>query len=772
MSTEEVDLKALSNTLSNSYSTLLQYESLDNNQILHHLDLLSTYSNHLPLSWFTQALIRTLLQLETQLINEPKGWNAIYSLLSVWTRRLSGTTSDVINKEPLLVNVLSLYSNTLLTYGPNDTTTLNVRKQAWMGLVALVGCTPISFNEEQLLTTMTKVIRYYSEQQLSEEEASMVEVLEAGVAHALAKSTTLNVFEMEYCQDLLEALISLETHRPHGVWSIVTLLEHAVDIRSQLKPTSRADADLDTLYTLAETLLEEQNDSSSLPVYFATMAILVGIVRMLQFNQGEKTKKVQGILQKAQVLFIQHFDRLLSRIMTPEESMSFSVNQDIIAYFSGQCLPNLTSDTMKTLNLKTLLQVLISSYSTSDHLWKNGQIIRPMKDETILVDLQKDPLFKEIGRISRSIGKTIQVLLEQRVEGGTETIQLAIDRLEALSYNIFIDWDRYTSQNDESMMTIDESKRYKKIESNLWTIFKTMVFAYTAILKAVAVDVLDGQGLIDVPHAAQGILSIYGNLHFINDKLGSANGFQAYQETMTNSVAYLKHDENKWSSLYTSDQTPSTSILSPVQRTRLLFFMNLAEQVMTELEDEVIEKDILPVIYPILRWKTIIDKDLFESAHAATLGIFSSQKAVSRELAGGYATILINSFPTPLTHHQIRLAYVTMVQSLCELDDAVAWLTVQHVLEKINQLSNEKDASLRSEYVVLLIDLLKPLSLGPFFGKALFLVEKLIKQQETKGMQQSTLKIVYETVSGSGISDMRRVEAVGWYLELKRQLKL
>lgn len=112
-----------------------------------------------------------------------------------------------------------------------------------------------------------------------------------------------------------------------------------------------------------------------------------------------------------------------------------------------------------------------------------------------------------------------------------------------------------------------------------------------------------------------------------------------------------------------------------------------------------------------------------------------------------------------------------MVQSLCELDDAVAWMTVQHVLEKMKHLEDDQ-VVLRSEFLVLLVDLLKPLSLGPFFAQALVIVEQQIKQQETKDMQRSTLKIVFETVSGSGISDMRRVEAVGWYLELKRQLLL
>lgn len=44
--------------------------------------------------------------------------------------------------------------------------------------------------------------------------------------------------------------------------------------------------------------------------------------------------------------------------------------------------------------------------------------------------------------------------------------------------------------------------------------------------------------------AAQDIVSCFANFHFITDRLGSGSGFTAYQETLTNAVAYLLHDEN------------------------------------------------------------------------------------------------------------------------------------------------------------------------------------------------------------------------------------
>jgi hypothetical protein len=34
------------------------------------------------------------------------------------------------------------------------------------------------------------------------------------------------------------------------------------------------------------------------------------------------------------------------------------------------------------------------------------------------------------------------------------------------------------------------------------------------------------------------------------------------------------------------------------------------------------------------------------------------------------------------------------------------------------------------------------------------------------------MKILFETVSGAGISDMRRTQAVGWFLDLKNELMM
>jgi hypothetical protein len=78
-----------------------------------------------------------------------------------------------------------------------------------------------------------------------------------------------------------------------------------------------------------------------------------------------------------------------------------------------------------------------------------------------------------------------------------------------------------------------------------------------------------------------------------------------------------------------------------VKQSRLTFFTDLIEQVMKNVDDQVLENDILPVIYPILKWRRIENKDLYESAHTAVISAFIAEKPVSRELAGVYSKILI-----------------------------------------------------------------------------------------------------------------------------------
>lgn len=220
----------------------------------------------------------------------------------------------------------------------------------------------------------------------------------------------------------------------------------------------------------------------------------------------------------------------------------------MIAFFAGRCIIQIPSEiVLEMKNLSTFLKTLSTSLLTSPHALNNGNIVSRLTNTPAMTaevtQLVDQPLFKDIGRISRAIAKINELLLLQKQS--THTIESILDRLVGFSYNAFFDWDRYLIQHAHIKMTAEQEKNYKQLENVIWTYFKSLTFAFTVILKSVAVDVPDGQGLMQVPHAAQDIISIYANLHFIAEHLGEGLGRQAYQETLTNAVAYLLHEDNR-----------------------------------------------------------------------------------------------------------------------------------------------------------------------------------------------------------------------------------
>ncbi|KAI8646413.1 hypothetical protein BD408DRAFT_410188 [Parasitella parasitica] len=774
--TSKPDLKELAKILSDAYYAVLQHSTLAPAKIVSSLKQLAQYSNDLPSSWFTPQFIDALIALKSRYLSEGQleGLAFIIALFSSWLRRLS--SMDDPRLKPVMDTMLELLLST-------DNRYLSLQKDAWIGWVSLMG----KSQDIALLEGMTKVLQLYTLDHDEQRTRAMSEALDAGVAHALAQTNALNDFEVESCLQLLHAHIHFSAKRADGPRAIMTAIEHVVDVRSQEKPQSRAEADLATLVHMANDAVKDQ--SETLAMDFTCLAVLAGVVRTLQFNQGKKTKKVVGLREDAERTFIAQLEMVVDRVSLPEHVHDFAVNQDTIAFFAGRCMIQIPSElTIEMKNLPALLKLLNACLLSSPHTFSNGDLIHRLRNEPKVTDeitrLINQPLFKDIGRISRVMAKIIEILLLR--EQAADVVQAMLDRLVGFSYNVFFDWDQYIMDTADKSMTQDETKNFKDIENAVWTVFKSMTFAFTVVLKAVAVDIPDGKGLIQVPNAAQDIISVYANFHFITEHLREGAGREAYQDTLTNAVAYLLHDDNQCElnrllslafkeyapSKFVYDGKPSVELLSMVKQSRLTFFTDLIEQVMSRVDEQVLERDILPVIYPVLKWKRIENKDLYESAHTALISAFITEKPVSRELAGVYARILIDNFPEPMNLDQFRFGFNTLIQALCGLDDALAWLTVNHLIEKIHSLKEEKDIALRNEYTTALIDLLKPLSLGPFFPSILDEVRRLILAQETTAMQKATMKILFETVSGSGISDMRRTEAVGWFLELKRELKM
>ncbi|KAI7900459.1 uncharacterized protein BX663DRAFT_517699 [Cokeromyces recurvatus] len=773
---DESNLKELTKSLSDAYCLVLQYSTQNQQQITSSLKHLSKYSNDLPTSWFTPQFLDALLSLEKRFLNEPhfETLSSIFSLFSSWMRRLS-STKDV--RLPMIMD--SVLKILLVT----DNRYLSIQKDAFIGWVSLIG----KDLDTQLLEGMTKVFELYTTFYNEERTNTMLETLNASLAHTLAQTNTLNDFEVEACQKLLNAYIKFAAKKWDGPRTMMTAIEHAVDVRAQEKPQTRAEVDLTTLVNMVIDTLNEKYETHLMS--FTSFAALAGVVRMLQFSQGKKTNRILELRKQSEKAFIRQFDTIIDTVMSTKYVNEYYANQDIVSFFACRCIIQIPKEIiLQSKNISTLLKILTSSLLTSPHAFNNGELLHRLENTPSMVEevkqLINQPLYKDIGRISRAMAKLIKIVLIE--DQAVYEIQTILDRLVGFSYNTFFDWDRYKINMSEKSMSVEESKNKENLEAAIWTLFKSILFAFTVILKSIAVDIPIGQGFSMVSNAAQDIISTYANLNFITEHLGEGAGRQAYQETLTNAVAYLLHEDNHCQlnkllssafkeyapSQYSHNGKPSIELLSIVNQSRLTFFTDLIEQVMKAIDDKVLENDILPVIYPILKWKNVKNKNLYESVHTVVITAFVTEKPVSRELAGVYSKILIENFPEPMSLDQFRFAFNSLIQTLCSMDDALAWLTVNQLIEKIYSLNSEEDIVLRNEYITALIDLLKPLSLGPFFQSILDEIEKMIFAQETSVMQKATMKILFETVSGPGISDMRRTEAVGWFLKLKRQLKL
>lgn len=232
----------------------------------------------------------TLLSLKDEFIthNNITGLRSILTLFSSWLRRCPTTDNNH------LTSVLDTLFKVLTS---SDPTYLTLQKECWIGWVGLIG----KEQDIKLLDGMTSII-------LAMEDParihSLADTVDAGVAHALAQTTALNDFEVETCQHLLEAHIQFcHRRRLDGPRAMMTTMEHVVDIRSQETPQSCAEAHLTTLVQMAKDLVSNQSDA-----HFVRLAVVAGIVRMLQFNQGKNTKKVLALRESVEAILIQHLD--------------------------------------------------------------------------------------------------------------------------------------------------------------------------------------------------------------------------------------------------------------------------------------------------------------------------------------------------------------------------------------------------------------------------------------------------------------------------------
>lgn len=110
-------------------------------------------------------------------------------------------------------------------------------------------------------------------------------------------------------------------------------------------------------------------------------------------------------------------------------------------------------------HLSVLLKLLSNSLLTSAYTFNNGSVIHRLQNTAAMTtevnQLIEQPLFKDIGRISRAIAKINELLLLEKKP--VATVQSILDRLVGFSYNVFFDWDRYLMEHSSKNMTAGKS---------------------------------------------------------------------------------------------------------------------------------------------------------------------------------------------------------------------------------------------------------------------------------------------------------------------------
>ncbi|KAI8578442.1 hypothetical protein K450DRAFT_246816 [Umbelopsis ramanniana AG] len=764
------DLKQLAAALHQSYSKYLNTRDLES------LKHLNQYNSHLPLSWFTPQLLNALQAHFST--DDAQAQPPIFGLWSTWIRRLVLSGGDLSEAQAQLTFVVKQFENVLSTENAVDCSHDESVKFAVIALSCMTGIDTGVTNDMELARIMSLALPIAV---CSPQDKDLQDTIDASLSYFVGNTTSPEAITF--------VLSAYTNHLGHQLRRIFLLVENASDLRWQDKNNGPS------LTMLWDALQKVESEKASKA---ASVSAIAGLVRMLQFAKGNRSKSVQHIEREGESVIVNYLNDVTAQWRKSTDAEEISTMQDVTLFMASQCIPAMPQKGLNALDNETMLQCLIDGLITSKNTWANGSFFRniPWESQSALEALEHltaNEKFKDIGRLCRAIGRIIDTSLQVQVKTKSakpaEYITQAVERLTAFSYNLYVDWDQCTRQPDYPTPPASAASTDKpepaadrpvnaRIHEQVWNVFKTVLFGFTTILLAVAVDAVGGTGFVHVPSVAQDIVVSFANLNFITDHLGVANDFQAYQNTLAAAVTFLKTDDqvqnlnnlmrDSFREYYISKySTNSTLALTSVQQTRVLFFVDLLEQVVDLINDSTLENDILPVIYQLLGDDH--SKALFESAHAVVLSIFEAKKPVSRELACVYAKILIESYPNKLSHQQLRLAYTNMVQALCEIDDSVAWLTVNHLRQHIDKL-DEKDVIQRSQFLVTLIDQMKPISLGPFFSMMMNDIGNLIRN-ESPASAVALLKIVFETVSGNSISDMRRVDAVCWYLQLKRDIE-
>ncbi|KAG0023303.1 hypothetical protein BGZ81_008174 [Podila clonocystis] len=481
-----------------------------------------------------------------------------------------------------------------------------------------------------------------------------------------------------------------------------------------------------------EALFHGIQDASSDKDAVPCLLAIAGVLRAIQHAEDDPPKIDAESLALIEDIYVGKLQAVLESLQSPEKRIHLPPQtQACLIFATSQTIPSLPTckSRLGSAYCALLANILVDNMLdlNKDGILPLGQILRvigqdlfihgskgnylPVEGEahSLLAKTVRGPLFSEMGRIAR----TVATLLEG-VDDWKETESI-LQRMHSFAINIHADWSRNRlsqadtflvpepgRENETGVMQLDQEST--KAMAMLFQVFKTLLFAYTMIFGAVVEkSSTDPVPAVLVSNLDYLILDSYAYLYFTTYRLGPG-GFQVYEELITTVLTRMVAAETP------VDLQPNSSLqgnhhvllnktlkaMMPkaelgygdvVMESRTLYYMNLLERLMPAIEESFLEHKLLPLVYPYLLKND--QKDLFESAHSVVMSVFLTNKRIAKNVAPFYSNLLLEHFPREINIDQLRAAFTTMIRSLSETEDALAWLCVEKLLERIQQYDRE-----------------------------------------------------------------------------------
>ncbi|KAF9192621.1 hypothetical protein BGZ51_005211 [Haplosporangium sp. Z 767] len=824
----DAQFQQLGKLLSTSFFTIMEFADVSLFLPAENTVFLSKFAAQLPASWYSDDFLRTTIGMAKKFIateQEDKvriplqiqSLVAISTLWSFWMRKTGSTDANMLGQEliELMAQILAIPS---MFTGPESRGLLGACFSGLaMGLDKWSGLMEPKI-VEGLVEGLQRGRISAQDSDLDGIQASLATVLRSPIMEQNSEPIQkLVVALLQSFYGTTSLALPLPVNNVDELFQILRLFQFVVTQRAGLVPVKDEDdkkkkrrnkkpkraVNLKDAVWFAG-LVHGIQDTSAENAASGLLAV-AGILRAIQHGEDEPPKVDAESLALIQDLFVAKLTVFIDALKGSEEKSLLLESQTLtcLVFASSQVIPYLPSCKLGPKERTLLVELFVDfMLQPNEGVVPVNEILRVINYDQSkqrnrlplngrahqeLTKIVKGPLFSEMGRAARTVATLIEGMDDWR------QIEAVLQKMHSFAINIHVDWSRCELSQADSFVERKDGQdgldpETAKSMGMLFQMFKTVLFAYTMIFGSV----VEKSTSEPVPAGLTAqldymILDSYAYLFFTTYKLGPG-GFQTYEDLITSILTRMIVVEEQQQLIQGSKDRNTTennhTLLNktlrmmmpraelgfhdPVMESRTLFFMNLLERVMIAIDEPFLENQILPMVYPYLLKND--QRDLFESAHSVVMAVFLTKKRIAKNVAPFYSNLLLQHFPDQITIDQLRAAFTTMIRSLSETEDALAWLCVERLLEKIQQYDDElAEAQVQAEQQAEVVQAIKKMQLEQEKEKAL--VEVATSMHQNLNPQESTSHLPSpETVTSSpGLESPLKSPLTAAMTSLKRQ---